>query len=168
MLARAKRAKREFVSLGADLEIERKGREEAKKLAKLEHEGREEASNSIKQLQVELESKKEELSIAFHQCGALKDQVSVLEREAKDLKNSMPAIEVQAIEKLCAQGALFANIGNMYVAGFLKCQELAQQQPNNFEGIELPIAMGLTPELEARILEKRGDVFAILQLIREE
>ena len=28
--------------------------------------------------------------------------------------------------------------------------------------------MGVTPELEANILEKRGDVLAILQLIREE
>ncbi|KAM7526681.1 hypothetical protein LguiA_016583 [Lonicera macranthoides] len=48
MLARAERAEREFVSLGAALEVERKGRKEAKKFAKLEHEGQEKASNSIK------------------------------------------------------------------------------------------------------------------------
>ena len=77
-------------------------------------------------------------------------------------------MELQAVESLCAQGGHFAKISNAYVAGFFKPRDLAMDQPNNIEGIELPTDMGVTPELEAKILEKRGDILAILQLIREE
>ena len=45
---------------------------------------------------------------------------------------------------------------------------MALGQLDNLEGIELPTEMGVTPEIEDKILEKRGDVLAILQLIREE
>ena len=80
----------------------------------------------------------------------------------------MPAVEAKAVEDFCAQGGPLVKVSDAFVAGFFKCQELALQQPDNLEGLELPSDMGVTPELEARILEKRGDVLAILQLIREE
>ena len=54
------------------------------------------------------------------------------------------------------------------MAGFLKAQELALQQPDKVSQLELPSDMGVSPDLEAKILEKWGDAFAILQLIREE
>ena len=66
------------------------------------------------------------------------------------------------------RGGHFAKIYDPYVAGFYKARDLALDQPDNLEGIELPKEMCVTPELEAKILEKRGDVLAILQLIREE
>lgn len=54
------------------------------------------------------------------------------------------------------------------MAGFYKAPDLALDQLDNLKGIKLPKDMGVTLELEAKILEKRGDVLSIIQLIREE
>lgn len=101
MSARADGAEKEFASLRAALEeaqraveLKHKEREKAQKLMGVEREGREEAGNSIRELQAKLASKKEELYAAFHQHEAMKNQVSELEKGAKDLKDSMPSIEV--------------------------------------------------------------------------
>lgn len=61
---------------------------------KLEQKNKEKANNSIKELQTKLSVKKDELSTTFHHNGAMKNQVSELEKEAKDLRNSIPDIEV--------------------------------------------------------------------------
>ncbi|KAM7471634.1 hypothetical protein LguiA_009817 [Lonicera macranthoides] len=147
---RVDRAKKEFENLKVALEeaqkaieLERKGREETQKLMKLEWEGREEASNNIRELQAELTGKKEEFS------------ASKMKNKAKDLKDYMPAVELQVVESFCAQEAPLAKINNAYVVGFFKCQKLALQQLGNLEGLELPSDAGVTPELEAKILEKR-------------
>ena len=65
-------------------------------------EGREEAAKNLKDLQAQLDIKKGELSAAFHQHEATKNQVSELEKEAKDLNDSIPTIEAQAVENLCS------------------------------------------------------------------
>ena len=91
-----------------------------------------------------------------------------MEKEAKDLKEAIPAIEVQAVENFCAHGGHFAKICDAYVVGFYKALNLALDQFDNLEGVEFPKEMGVTPELEAKILKKKGNVLAILQLIREE
>ena len=100
-LAQVERANKETADLrGAldearrALELERKGRKETQKLIELEREGREEAVKNLKDLQSKLSIKKEELSAAFQQHEATKNQVSELEKEAKDLKDSIHAIEV--------------------------------------------------------------------------
>ena len=99
-LAQAKRDNKEFEGFKVALEEghraiehERKGMEEAQKLMELESEGREEVAKNLKDLQVQLDIKKGELSAAFHQHEATKNQVSELEKETKDLKDSIPVIE---------------------------------------------------------------------------
>lgn len=72
------------------------------------------------------------------------------------------------MENFCTQGGPFAKISDVYVAAFFKFQELTLNQSNNIKGVELPIDMGVTPELEVKILEKSDDVISILQPIREE
>ena len=72
------------------------------------------------------------------------------------------------MENFCSQGGPFVKVCDAYVAGFFNAQDFALEQPDYIKGIELLKEMGVTPELEAKILEKKGDVFAILQLIREE
>ena len=59
------------------------------------------------------------------------------------------------------------KICDSFVAGFLRAQELALQQPDRVADLELPKDMGVSLDLKARILKKRGDAIAILQLIRE-
>ena len=77
------------------------------------------------------------------------------------------------MENFCSQGGHFRKICDAYIVSFFKAQDLVLEhlpieQKDNVKGIELPKEMGVTPELEAKILEKWGDFFAILQLIREE
>ena len=74
----------------------------------------------------------------------------------------MPALETQAVEKFCSMEGPLEKICDSFVAGFLMAQELALQQPKNIAGLELPKHMGVAPNLEAKILENRGDAFAIL------
>ena len=59
----------------------------------LECEGREEAAESLKGFQAQLDVKKGELTAAFHQHEATKNQVSELEKETNDLRDSIHAIE---------------------------------------------------------------------------
>ncbi|KAM7516559.1 hypothetical protein LguiA_006142 [Lonicera macranthoides] len=106
--------------------------------------------------------------LVFHQHEVLKNQVLKLNKKAKDLRDSMPAVEFQAVESFCAQERPLTKISDAYMTGFFKCQELTLQQPDNIEGIEIPINKGVTPEIETKILEKKEDVLAILQLIREK
>ena len=80
----------------------------------------------------------------------------------------MPALETQAVEKFCSMEGPLVKICDPFVAGFLRAQEVALQQPDKVAQLEPPSDKGVSPDLEARILEKRGDAFAILQLIREE
>ena len=80
----------------------------------------------------------------------------------------MLVVEAQAVERFCSMEGPFVKICDSFMAGFLRAQELALQQPDNIADLYLPKDMGVALELEAKILEKRGDAFAILQLIREE
>ena len=97
-----------------------------------------------------------------------KGRISELQKENQELKDSLPTLETQAVEKFCSMEGPFVKICDSFVAGFLRAQELALQQPDKVSSLELPKDMGVSPDLEAKILEKKGDAFAILQLIREE
>ncbi|KAM7506983.1 hypothetical protein LguiA_017436 [Lonicera macranthoides] len=64
-----------------------------------------------------------------------------LEKELREMKESLPAV---------------------------RCKELAMQQPEELDELEAPSEINVTPELEAKIAEKRSDALAVLHLIRAE
>ncbi|KAM7470400.1 hypothetical protein LguiA_008583 [Lonicera macranthoides] len=152
----------------SEVEMDRMSMDEAQKLVELERHGREKDIRSLTELQSQLVVKDEEFFASHGENEVMRDRVSELEKEVEELKGSFFAVELRAIENFCTQEGPLMKISDAFISGFFKYQELALQQPDNLEGIELLADMGATPELEARILEKRGDVLAILQLIREE
>ena len=60
------------------------------------------------------------------------------------------------------------RISNSYVASFYKAKEFALNQPVDIMGIEVPSELDMTLELKVKVVKKRPDAFAILQLIRKE
>ena len=62
----------------------------------------------------------------------------------------------------------FVRICDSYVVGFYKCKEVVLQQSKYIMGVEVPIELDVAPELESKIVEKRPDAFAILQLVKAE
>ena len=157
------------------LTLEQEAKEQAFKLVELEKEGREEAQSSISSLQSDLAATKEQLSTLFQQHEKSKDRTSELEKENHELKNSLPALESRVVENFCLMEGPSLKLCDSFTAGFLRAQQLALEQlepghplEDKILNLEFPKTMGVSPEMEAKILERRGDAFAVLQFIKEQ
>ncbi|KAM7462124.1 hypothetical protein LguiA_030245 [Lonicera macranthoides] len=96
--------------------------------------------------------------------GALKSnhvQLSNLEKELKELKESLLTMRARAVEDFCSSEGPLLRISDSFVTGFYKYKELALQRPEELEELEAPSEIGVTPQLETKIAEKRSDAFAI-------
>ena len=154
-------ARRDLSATGVTLEA-------AQRAAKLERKGKEDAEARLRDLQVQLSTKEAKASVSHQHHEATKIQLSDLENELKELKDSIPTIEAHAVEDFCGCEGPFMRILDSFVTGFYKCKELALQRLDDLENLEVPLKIEVTLELEAKITEKRPDALAILQLIKAE
>ena len=78
------------------------------------------------------------------------------------------------MDNLCLMEGPSLKLCDSFTAGFLRAQQLALEQldpghplEDKILNLEFPKTMGVSPEIEAKVLEKRGDAFDVLQFIRE-